>query len=96
MKNKALATAFVALNLAIILYFTDPAVVNSLPFVPNGTVLSIINVIGYSVLGFIITTVVPDFYMDEEYKSKDQATARAIHTVGLCLIYAVSLFVFLT
>lgn len=96
MHNKAIATIVVALNLALILYLTDPAVVNSLPFVPNGTLLSIINVIGYSVLGFLITTVVPDFYMDDEYKLKEQATARAIHTVGLCIIYATTLYVFLT
>jgi len=95
MTSKNLITAIVFINVVVLLYITDPTVIDKLPFRPNATFLSLISIIGYSVLGFIITTVVPDFYMDDEYKSSEQATARAIHTVGLCIIYSTTLFAFL-
>jgi len=95
MNSKTMATVIVGWITIMGLVLTDPDMLTLLGVHVNGTLLSIINILGYSVIGFLVTTVIPDFYMDEEYKTIENLLPRAIHTLGLCIIYAVSLLVFI-
>jgi hypothetical protein len=85
----------------LILLFTDPTMIEHLPFRINGTILALINIINFSYIGFIMTTLLPDFYMDKEYKNVDKTQiglmkiARSIHTLALGIIYATLVYVFI-
>jgi len=94
MKTNIFIAFLIGLVAVLALVATDPNNIGRLPFEMSSTFLSLVNILGYSVIGFLVTTVVPDFYMDAEYSSKETATARAIHTLGLCLIYASVVFAF--
>ena len=85
----------------IALYITDPAVYSKLGLDLPASFISIINIAAFAIVGFFVTTMAPDIYMDREYRSrkdKDYATlmvARAIHTLGFCVIFATSLYIFI-
>jgi len=94
LRNKLLATLVIAWITVVGLALTDPTFVTEHDIHINGTILALINIAGFSIIGFLLSTVLPDFYMDEEYRSVNQSTARAIHTLGLCLIFAAALNAF--
>lgn len=100
-KTKWVRVGILLLAAVIMLMLTDPSIAGNLPFTIPGTVLSLVSIINFSYIGFMLTTLLPDYYMDDEYEDVDKSQhgqvkiARAIHTFGFCLIYATMVFVFI-
>ena len=96
-KKKVFLVFILVLNVLIL---TDPEILHKYFNHINGTMLAVINITSISVLGFLTTTIAPDLYMDREYRTTAKEhyglglIARAIHTLGFCIIFATAIYTF--
>jgi len=81
----------------LVLVIVDPNNVANYSFTIPSTIVALGNIFSLSVIGFIVINVLPDSYLDNEYKNSNDTCvmiARSIHTLSIAIVFATILFTF--